>query len=380
MSIGARSHIPALTGLRGVAAGWVTAYHAWHAAGAPALALGPVDLAGLVGAGYFGVDLFFVLSGFLLGQPFVEAVAGGRPLPRLRRFWQRRMLRVLPAYWGQLLVLLAVALWLDRLPERPLLTLATHLPLVFNLFPYQVQPLNPVYWSLPVEWDFYLLLPLLALALRWLRWPGTLLLVLAGVAAYRWLCWSTVTEVPPTAPWSWWVGGIHQLPARLDQFLAGMTAAAILPRLLPHRRVAAVLLAFGAAGVLALAIAIGPRGDVFGAVEVPLVFWQFSALALLFAAVIAGAAVGGSRVARVLASRPLVWTGMVSYSLYLWHYPLLQWQREAGLADRLGVVPALLLTLLAVALVSTLSWWALERPFLRPRRAQDAEAPQSPTG
>jgi len=64
-----------------------------------------------LGLGFAGVDLFFVLSGFLLSLPFAEASLNGRPAPSKKRYFARRLLRVFPAYYAQLLIILIVGAW-----------------------------------------------------------------------------------------------------------------------------------------------------------------------------------------------------------------------------------------------------------------------------
>lgn len=364
------AHIAALTGLRGLAAAWVASYHGWQAAGAPALPLLGVDFSPLLGAGYFGVDLFFVLSGFLLGPPLLQALQTRGVEAALGHFWRRRCLRVLPAYWAQLAILFALALAAGRTIENPALTLLSHATLSFNLVPFDVVPLNRVYWSLPVEWNFYIVLPLLVFALMRLGWAWLLPLALGGAIAYRLLCWSTVADVPPSSLLSWWVGSIHQLPARIDQFLLGMFAAWLLQHRAPGARTASALALASVAGLALMAVLVGPRGDVFSRGDVPLVFLQFSLLGALFAALCLAAARGSRLTEWLFGGRAIGFLGTISYSLYLWHAPILGWQ--AGWAWH-GAVPgwlhALLVALLILA-VSTLSYRWLERPFLQPHAAR----------
>src|SRR2546430_25540 len=89
-------------------------FHCWQFAGQPALTLplgvASLDLLALVKCGYFGVDLFFVLSGFLLSLPWHRAAARCLPAPSLHNFWVHRCRRVLPAYWAQLCILIVVAI------------------------------------------------------------------------------------------------------------------------------------------------------------------------------------------------------------------------------------------------------------------------------
>lgn len=354
-------YLPALTGLRGVASAWVAAFHAWQFAGQPAFAAST-----LLAVGYFGVDLFFVLSGLLLGLPFARACHARRRL-RLWPFWRNRLCRVLPALWVQVLVLLAAAAWMGK-AFAGWREIGGHLSLSFNLWRND-SVINPVHWSLPVEWDFYLLLPVLALLYRRRAglWAGALAaLVLSigvrvacvaalqlggeeGIDAYRW---------------------IIQLPARLDQFFAGMIVAGCLAG--GARRGAAWAAGAGIALVALAAWAAAGHADIVVEVATPWLYVHFSVLAAGFAGLAYAAAVApGSIGSRLLSGRPLAFLGMISYSLYLWHYPVLS--AMSALAG--GALGAPLATLLALPLVVAISWasyrW-VERPFLgqRARRAE----------
>ena len=330
--------------------------------GAPALPVFGVDLSFLCAAGYFGVDLFFVLSGFLLGPPLQRALHEHAWRPAMARFWRHRMRRVLPAYWVQLAVLTVLAVVAGREFAHPWLTAVSHLSLTTNLFPYEVVPLNRVYWSLPVEWDFYVVLPLIALLatrVGMLRMVGV---AFAVSLLFRVACLDTVFEVPPQSWMSWWAGSIHQLPARLDQFLLGMLAAHLAARDRLTARGNTALLGAVLLALAATAWAIGPRGDVFSRVDAPLVLLQFSWLGTLFAALCLVAAGPGATPRRVLGHPLLIGLGTISYSLYLWHAPLIDaWAHWGGAGTPR---PLQLAGLCAwILLVSTLSWRLVERPW-----------------
>lgn len=372
------SHIPALTGLRGIAAGWVALYHGWQVFGAPSLPLLGIDLSFLFAAGYFGVDLFFVLSGFLLGMPLLHAIQRRGPWSALGHFWRRRCMRVLPAYWGQLLVLFGLALWTGAQVADWPLSLASHFSLTTNLFPFDVVPLNRVYWSLPVEWNFYMLLPVLVWAVRAGGWRWVLPVSVLLALGFRLLCYGTVYDVPPDSLLSWWAGSIHQLPARLDQFVLGMFAAWWQRQRAPGARAGDALLALCLAALLAAAAWIGPRGDVFSLVDVPLVFVQFSLLGLVFATLCYAACSPGRWVGRLLCGRVLGALGTISYSLYLWHAPILHWQTGWHWPTAWGAALPVLLTAGLILLVSGLSYRVLERPFLHGHR-HESNLPRSST-
>ena len=368
------AYLPAVTGLRGVAALWVMLFHLYDLTHRVDVSLGPISLAPWLTSGYLGVDLFFVLSGFLLAPAFIDPA---RRAAGLWPFWRNRLLRVLPALWVQLAILLAIlALWGEGLP--PPSEIAAHFTLTFNLWRNE-SSINGVYWSLPIEWNFYMVLPLLAFAFQGgaRRASWGVLLYLALAIGFRLLCvWAVHRYGADGVALARW---ITQLPGRLDQFAFGMAGAWLLLRHPPSARLARTLAWLGLIAALALAALASELGSFVGQLRMPWV-WLYNALiALAFAALVLGAA-GDPRgaVARGLQWRPLAWLGMVSYSLYLWHAPLLHgfaqvFQRAAGAVD------VVLLAAGSLALAWASYRW-VERPFLgaRARRSERAALPINP--
>jgi peptidoglycan/LPS O-acetylase OafA/YrhL len=364
------SYLPNLTGVRGLAAVWVLAFHGWQFSNGPSLVLPlpgfVLDLTPLFKCGYFGVDLFFVLSGFLLSMPFHRAALERKPWPSLKQFWIHRCRRVLPAYWLQLLILAAAFAWLGQFERITPRILVAHVALVQNIVPWLVPLLNPVYWSMPIEWDFYIVLPLLALLVAHCRWPLALLAALAFAFAFRVLCYWSLSD--STLATFIGYGDIQQLPARLDQFVVGICAAWINASKPLTRRQAAATLLGGVVALVLLVWTAAARGDFIARTDVPYLFLHHSLTAIAFGMLVLGAA-GSSRIGSLLlANRAMTFLGVVSYSLYLWHYPLLEFARFLGLIGNprwppwvavLGVaVPGILLA-------AWLSYRYVERPFLR---------------
>lgn len=379
------SHLPVLTGIRGCAALWVYLYHVWGHSGRPefVLALGGfrLDLTPLVSLGGAGVTIFFVLSGFLLSLPFAEWQAGWRERPALGRYLFRRLARVFPAYYAQLAILVAIAVVLagpGAMPDGP--TLLRHLAMLFVPPPLGTTPINLVWWTLPIEFSFYLLLPLLALLLR----PGRWWLLLAGSLLAMWLWRHTIILRLAEAPIQLRVYSSYQLAGSFDMFGLGMLAALIhvhrqrlpaaLARLLRHDGLVLLGLALLTAAVYWLA---GNRQYYWA--DYPIYYLWTPLLSLgTVALILAGA--GGSRLAALLfGNRPIVFAGLVSYSFYLWHLPVLDWVAGAAwlqpLAGR-GFAGLLAVSLAAAMLVSTLSYLAVERPGMR-LRGPRAPAPES---
>lgn len=356
----------ALTGLRGIAALWVLLFHLWQFMGGPRLMIGPIDLTPLAARGHLGVDLFFVLSGYLIGGPWVLSRLGG-PAVAVGTFWKRRFLRVFPAYWAQWQVLAGLAVLAAKpfpMDWQQALMSAT---LTFNLVDNS-PVLNPVWWSLPVEWDFYLLAPLLALLLASRRrLPPALVLVVLACVGWRVLSWWMVHRHGADGIWVYrWV---IQLPGRLDQFALGMLVAHAFA--LGHVGSSRRLLLVGGAATLLLVWLSDRAGDVVDTASAPWLFFQFTLFGCAFAALVAAAANPGPRLVQVIfGNRLLVFAGTISYSLYLWHFPVLQWLHAAALANGWSTADWRW-ALVAVAASVVLSWLAYrlsEQPFLAHRR------------
>jgi peptidoglycan/LPS O-acetylase OafA/YrhL len=361
-------YLPALTGLRGLAACWVLVFHLWEFSGSPPviLPLGVVslDLTALAGCGYLGVDLFFVLSGFLLSIPFHRAALRTARTPDVWRYLVRRCRRVLPAYYVQLAIIAATLTWLGRTPAAG--NVFAHAALLQNLFPAYAL-LNGVYWTMPIEWDFYLALPLIALLMRRFGALKIFAALFCASIAFRWICYAAYGD----AEWSAWIdyGRIMQLPARLDEFGCGVLGAWWFVRAPMTARVAQGLRWAGLLGLAGAVAALSSIGSFIVPPRFPAVLFYFSWLGLSFGAIVLGAA-ARQTVHTLLDSRLVAWLGLISYSLYLWHYPMLQVAQHADWVAT-GSASALLRNIVLltppILAVSWLSQHVVERPFLRAR-------------
>ena len=179
--------IDALTGLRGLAALWVMVFHLWLIFdGAPPvfikIAQWSIDLTPFFSCGWVGVNLFFGLSGFLLFLPFAQILLGLREKIYLGEYFKRRFLRLVPAYYLQIAILFFLSLVGMHSPVSTKILIA-HLLMLQDFFPDQL--MNGVYWTLPVELSFYLLLPLLFILLQRTGWFYFILTMLFVVFFYR---------------------------------------------------------------------------------------------------------------------------------------------------------------------------------------------------
>ena len=305
-------HMPALDGLRGLAIVGVLLFHADHLTG-----------------GYLGVDLFFVLSGFLITSLLLaEWQANGRI--SLAGFWARRARRLLPALAGVLAgVALYAAVWaeaseLGRIRSDALATLGyiANWRAIFTGNGYwdvfaAPSPLEHT-WSLAIEEQFYLVWPLAVLAVLWARRgsPRAVLTVslLLGVASTAWMM---TMYTPGGDPERVYLG----TDTRGAAILFGAALAAAYARWgPPSRKLARGALEIAGivgGGVLAWAwFGLDGRGDT-------LYRGGFLACAVAAAGVIAVAASPHpGPVGRVLSFAPLRGLGAISYGLYLWHWPV----------------------------------------------------------
>jgi peptidoglycan/LPS O-acetylase OafA/YrhL len=359
--------IDALTGVRALAAGWVVAYHLWLVAAKPVIALPGlhVDLTPLAAMGWLGVDLFFVLSGFVLTWQVLHDRHDATPFSR-GRFWRdagafvrRRVLRVYPAYFATLTVLLPLGWHGLTTPADDLRDVALHLVMAHNAVPAYASTINGVYWSMPFEWQFYLVFPLLVLPLIARR---TAWLLAGGVGAAALAKLVSATMGPGAE--------IAQLPWRIDEFVVGMAAAAFAVRGGGSPRVRAALAWLGLASLVAGSYAIAAHDPIWwqpGALPFVRAAWIDATVAVL----VVGLTATDGRVSRFFARSPLVWLGTISYSVYLWHLPTLILVRTllAQAFPAMSLAATLAWGTCAVIAVSALSYYAIEAPFHTPSRA-----------
>ena len=119
--------------------------------------------------GKYGVTLFFVLSGFLLFLPFALSMLFDQPLPSIWRFYIRRAFRILPAYYISL-ILIVLLFQREYLQPQHWKELGLFLVFFMDSSKTTFKQLNAPFWTLAVEWQFYMLLPLLVLGMRSLIW------------------------------------------------------------------------------------------------------------------------------------------------------------------------------------------------------------------
>lgn len=316
---------PALDGIRALAALTVAVYHA--------------RFPGLAG-GFFGVDVFFVLSGYLITRLLVDEHGREGGL-RLDRFISKRVRRLLPALLLMLLVYLLTAPWLfpDVAFSKHLLDAFLS---AFYLVNYATALEMPVavlghVWSLAVEMQFYLLWPLVLIGLLRLPKPvamGLILVLYLLATALRWWAGEHL------ASWAFYPRTETHCSGLLLGCLLGYAGVTI------HRY-------WALAGLLMLFFAM----TFFSTMWMPTVVYGFTIAEIGAALLILAqpAWLGGSM---------LAWLGRMSYGLYLWHYPIMRLVRDR---DGWEWPEVLLLGGGLGLLLAVLSHYLLERRFHQPR-------------
>jgi peptidoglycan/LPS O-acetylase OafA/YrhL len=348
--------VASLTGIRAVAAILVVGTHAAYTTGKYTHGYW-----GLVGARMeIGVPIFFVLSGFLLFRPWVRSAATGGPPPSLSRYARHRVRRIMPAY--VVTVLVAYVLYHFRAagpnPGHSWTGLLRNLTLtqIYTdgyLGKYLHQGLTQM-WSLAVEASFYVVLPLLAYLLLVLisqrSWrPELLVGTLAGMTLISpaWLILVHLDRWIPDGARLW-------LPTYLAWFLGGMLLAVLQAMGVRCYAFVAIPLAIICYFIVATPIGGAPTTSPASLPEalVKTVFY-----AVIAALAVAPLALGDQGLYwRLLASRPMVWLGEISYEIFLIHLVTMEFAMVYVVRSHVYTGSMLNLFVATLALTIPLAW------------------------
>jgi len=349
-------HQPALDGLRGIAILVVMAFNGhmlW------------------MQGGFVGVDIFFVLSGFLITSILVQGYQRNASIG-LKDFYVRRALRLLPALFVLVLFCIGYALFLQP-ADKAVDTLKGVLYTIFYVANWAQVPPNPPgigplshAWSLSVEEQFYIIWPLLLMGLLKLKNKGLVLAILSTLIAVSVIC----------SIWLWYAKVSYfrmyfGSDTRAHELLIGCVASLLMSWGVFHR-LTRLGWAFHLASVISLA---GILLSLF-LVRYNAAFVYnggFTLICLGTALLILDLVLFPSVLSRCFEFRPLVWIGKISYGLYLWHYPIFEASRRF-FEGRMNPVFFEVIGVGGTFLAATASYYLLERPFLRLKRRFDTAA------
>lgn len=344
-----KNYRPEIDGLRAFAVVSVIIYHAdSYGAGTPVLT-----------GGFLGVDIFFVISGFLITTIILRELQTTNRFS-FARFYERRARRILPALFAVMLASLPFA-WIYMSPSALVEFAGSGLSSLFfgsniwfwqeNTYTAQISQLKPFLhtWTLSVEEQFYVFFPILMI-LTWKffkRW-ALLILIVLGLASLQLAEFSSSRYSD---------ANFYLLPTRGWELLAGSILAFIRPPTLARE------------GVMRVAGKIAPTA---GIVMIVASFFLFNdtmrhpsyitMVPILGTVLLIWFSSPDEWMTRLLSGRVLVGIGLISYSLYLWHFPVFAFARLSDLP------PTVLIKFILVALsviLATLTYFFIETPFRR---------------
>ncbi|MDZ7752584.1 MAG: acyltransferase [Gammaproteobacteria bacterium] len=378
-----QGYIPGLDGLRALACLAVFAEHFQQKTGLGGT-LGPFDVERWLLSGW-GVALLFSLSGFLLSLPLWRNLHTGSPPPRLAGFWARRLVRLAPAYFVCLTILIVHNSHWDE--PRGVADTVLHFLFLFNFAEFSFYSINPPFWALGIIFQFYILFPLLFAVARLGGRRGAPWIVGAlAIGGYLLHLALMATIVPALQPWPFPEHILRpegyvlsrSLLAHLPHFLLGALAghywitshSPTADTTSPHgRRFDISFLVMAGLVTVMLGTAAGDLASLpHGRYALPLVPIGLALLVLW---------TPRAPMARlILESLPIRTLGLISYGIYIYHYPALN--LTGRVMERYGVPPAENMALYAaIALgltivVSAGSYLLVEKPILKATRRLSA--------
>lgn len=293
-----------------------------------------------------GVQLFFTISGFILGLPFAKRYLSGSPAPDLKRYFRRRLFRLEPPYLLNVVVL-TIATWFAIPGMRPSLIwhFLTAISYTHLLVFHYVNPINMIWWSLEIETQFYVLMPLLALVFiirnSWLR-RGILI-----VAALTTFLWQGMTP-------GWIIS--NTILFNIQFFLVGLLAADLYHSNTFRKRRSAIWDCLG----------VGACVGLFALPD----WWRIPAPVLTLVLILS--ALNGNLFSRFLSLPWISAVGGMCYTIYLWHVFVMAIALKFTL--KFVVVHSYLLTMLTQAVIvvpaiffsSVALFLLVEKPCMEP--------------
>ncbi|MCX6534742.1 MAG: acyltransferase [Actinobacteria bacterium] len=315
-------------------------------------------------AGFMGVDIFFVLSGFLITSLLMKDRSTNQK-NLFKRFYRRRALRLLPALYALLIADFFVSRW-ENFPGDIQWRTTWHAILflnnwnIVNNFGEAQNDLGHL-WSLGIEEQFYLIWPLTIWLLAKLKIPSKMMIPLILFA-------SLVVMVHRTSLWNdgtSWIILYIRTDTRLDSLLIGAMFAYVYRHFQVPSKILNSVATFSLMGLIYIKYVLDKSPFIFE--------MGWTIIALLAGFIILSVAEGVFFVQKVFTWRPLTMIGKVSYGLYLWHMPIFL---LFGRHVTSGPKPLrLLIGIILASVVTSLSWFFIEKPFLNLKNRRYGNVP-----
>lgn len=380
---------PALDGLRATAALMVLFYHlikdgSLQSNADPAIK-GNFSVFILHASGYWeigskGVELFFLLSAFLLFQPYSRLLfKPDKKFPSTRQFLKRRFLRIFPAYLFSLILMVLIFTPQLLNPEN-LNILLMHFFLVFDYSIKTTASINPAYWSLAVETRFYLLVPLIALVLCWLLKNRNIKYLTGFIGIFLFVPFNTFIVIilflinPDIEIGTYAYKIVEFLPI----FFAGIACSIVYVYLtedekgrIKKEKLKPFFNYYGFFGLLGLLVI--PNLVAAGFIEGALYrVFEEQFLGICFGGILLATLLGGAGWGRVFAHPLMRFIGIISYSLYLWHeniynYIIIPFARSFK-QEALVLPLSFILTFVITIPFAYFCYMAVERTFYKTRK------------
>ena len=304
-------------------------------------------------AGFMGVDIFFVLSGFLITSLLMKDRSTNQK-NLFKRFYRRRALRLLPALYALLIADFFVSRW-ENFPGDIQWRTTWHAILflnnwnIVNNFGEAQNDLGHL-WSLGIEEQFYLIWPLTIWLLAKLKIPSKMMIPLILFA-------SLVVMVHRTSLWNdgtSWIILYIRTDTRLDSLLIGAMFAYVYRHFQVPSKILNSVATLSFLGLVYIKYVLDKSPFIFE--------MGWTIIALLAGFIILSVAEGAFFIQKVFTWRPLTMIGKVSYGLYLWHMPIfVLFGRHVTSGSR---PLRLLIGIIIASVVTSLSWFFIEKPFL----------------
>jgi peptidoglycan/LPS O-acetylase OafA/YrhL len=324
--------------------------------------------------GWMGVDLFFVISGFVIGLSAFAEIDRSGPKNFRMPFFTRRAARIIPLHYLTMLVFV-VFISPELLFNHFWINLLSHLAFVHNFHAQLSGAINGSNWSLGTEMQFYLLMLFLAPWIRSGRWWVIAIVFVAVAWIWRYGTTVFVPTSSPTGVFPLFVAST-QLPGMLDEFVGGL----LLARLVRSEKGQKLL-----AGGIWVQITLFALTCIAMTVTMVLIYWRYASfweypamvtfwrtpLALSFALLILlTITLKPTKLLRTMVS-PLYYLGTISYGIYLWHLPVLLSIKKLSW---LSPSDALIWIVVLTCIFASVSWHFFEQPLMNRIRRKSSEA------